>query len=93
MVNRTRIAFHCTKNLNGILQSGLIVPSRMANVFLFKLKSTAQYYIDEFKYKNIMKVEYDTKDIENTWKPKWARNEPVIKLKPSKCARLIEVIE
>jgi hypothetical protein len=61
----------------------------MPNVYLFKLETTARYYRDEFVYNNIVKVEYDTRDVENTWKPKWAGNEMVIKLMPGRTARYL----
>jgi len=84
-----RIAYHCTNDVEGIRLVGYVIPSRMINVFLFKLETTARYYLKEFDYRNVVKVEYDTKDVESSWKPKWARNEMVIKLKVGRSARFL----
>jgi hypothetical protein len=88
-----RIAYHCTNDVRGIIFEGIVKPSRMPNVYLFKLETTARRYLLEFHYNNIVKVEYDTRYVESTWKPKWANNEMVIKLMPGRTARYLCVLD
>ena len=84
-------AFHATNNIEEILATGEIRPTRMSNVFLVGNEVSANLYAKRFGCNDVLSVAYDTKDVERIWRPAYIDHGKVIKLKPGKIAKVTEV--
>jgi len=84
------IAYHVTRNkkdYDAILEDGFIKPSRLPNIYLFRSLQNAEAYLKEMCGYFIFKVDIKSKQIQNQWKPSYARN-GVIKLKINEKAKI-----
>lgn len=78
-------AFHATKDFHTLLREKVVKPVRLKNVYLFVDLGDAVTFAEEFKYEAAFMVEYNTSDVERTWKTKYGPK-GVIKLKKGKTA-------
>jgi hypothetical protein len=84
-----KTAFHATNNLEAIKSEGIVKPFRMLHVYLIEDEAGARKYAEEFHYKNVIQVEYDSRDVENSWRPTYINKGKVLKLREGKVARYI----
>jgi hypothetical protein len=88
-----KTAFHVTE-LGNVILGDEIRPMRMMNVFLFDDRKSAELYCERMKgwYKKgtkILEVQYNTKDVERTWRPAYVDRGKVIKLKVGMTAKIV----
>ena len=84
-----KTAFHATNSLEAIQKDGLVKPVRLSNVYLIEEKQSAEIYAKRFGCQHVIEVEYDSRDVENTWRPSYIDKGKVIKLLAGKMARYI----
>lgn len=75
-----KTGYHATRNIEAIRATGEVRPERLPNIYLFTDILDARNYQREFGYAAVVTVTYDSRDVERTWKPKYAPQGRVVKL-------------
>jgi hypothetical protein len=82
-------AYHATRAFEAIKADGIVKPMRLKSVYLFGDLMECIEYAIKFKYDWIVIAEYDPSHVASIWKPSYAKQGGVIKLKPGACARYV----
>ncbi len=77
-----KTGYHATRYIEAIRATGEVRPDRLSNVYLFTDILDARNFQRQFCYQAVVTVIYDSGDVERTWKPSYAPQGRVVKLKP-----------
>lgn len=86
MINK--VGYHATRDLEGILADRVIKPVHMPCVYLFTNAEDALEFAQEFGYQNVVTVIYASRDVENSWRPAYAKRGKVVRLGSGRMAQL-----